>query len=260
MSIPSYKNIKIDRDGFIAIVSLNRPQVLNALNHELMCELAEALAAFDADEAVRVIILTGNEKAFAAGADIKEICDEGAVSILLKDKLATWDRIRFIKKPIIAAVSGFALGGGCELAMTCDIIIAAETAKFGQPEINIGVIPGAGGTQRLTLAAGKYKTMELILTGRIFRAAEALEMGLVNKVVPAEKLMEEALALAGEIAGKSPLAIRTAKEAVLKCFETTLAEGLNFERRSFYMLFASEDQKEGMKAFVEKRQASFVGR
>ncbi len=260
MSSVAYKNIKTEIDGQIAIVSLHRPQALNALNHELMQELSEALEGFDADDNVRVIILTGNERAFAAGADIKEMCDENAVSILLKDRLATWDRVKFIKKPIIAAVSGFALGGGCELAMTCDMIIASETAQFGQPEINIGVIPGAGGTQRLTLAVGKYKAMELILTGRAFTAHEALAIGLVNKVVPAEMLLDEAKSLAKEIAKKSPLAIRSAKESVLKCYETSLSEGLNFERKSFYMLFASEDQKEGMKAFMEKRPASFVGR
>jgi enoyl-CoA hydratase len=257
---PAYKNIKIEIEDYVATVSLNRPKVFNALNHELMAELSEALEGFDVNDSVRVIVLTGNERAFAAGADIKEMCDEGAVSILLKDRLATWDRVRYIKKPVIAAVSGFALGGGCELAMTCDMIIASETAKFGQPEINIGVIPGAGGTQRLTLAVGKYRAMEFILTGRMFTAQEALEIGLVNKVVPVEKLMDEARAIAQEIAKKSPLAIRTAKEAILKSYETTLGEGLNFERRSFYMLFASEDQKEGMKAFLEKRPANFTGR
>lgn len=256
----TYKNIKAEIEGEIGFAYLNRPQVLNALNHELMAELAEVLEEFDANEHIRVIIVTGNERAFAAGADIKEMCDEGAVSMLLKDRLATWDRVRFIKKPIIAAVSGFALGGGCELAMTCDIIIASENAQFGQPEINIGVIPGAGGTQRLTLAVGKYKAMELILTGRPFTAQEAQSIGLVNKVVPVELLLDEARAMAKEIAKKSPLAVRAAKEAVLKCYETTLAEGLNCERKSFYMLFASEDQKEGMKAFLEKRKATFVGR
>lgn len=259
MSTLTYKNIKTETEGQIAIVSLNRPQVLNALNHELMTELAEALEGFDRDDSVRVIILTGSERAFAAGADIKEMADEGAVSILLKDRLATWDRVRYIKKPIIAAVSGFALGGGCELAMTCDMIVASESAQFGQPEINIGVIPGAGGTQRLTLAVGKAKAMELILTGRPFTAQEAHCMGLINKVVPTEMLMDEVKALANEIAKKSPLAVRAAKESVLKAYETTLTEGLNFERKNFYMLFASEDQKEGMKAFMEKRPATFTG-
>ncbi len=260
MSTLAYKNIKIETEGQIAIVSLNRPKVLNALNHELMSELAEALEGFDSDDNIRAIILTGSDRAFAAGADITEMADEGAVSILLKDRLATWDRVRHIKKPIIAAVSGFALGGGCELAMTCDIIVASETAQFGQPEINIGVIPGAGGTQRLTHAVGKYKAMELILTGRPFTANEAASMGLVNKVVPVELLLDEAKSIAKEIAKKSPLAIRMAKESISKVFETSLTEGLNFERKSFYMLFASEDQKEGMKAFIEKRPASFSGR
>ena len=260
MSTLTYKNIKVEIDGQIAIVYLNRPQALNALNHELMSELADALEGFDADENVRVTILTGSERAFAAGADIKEMCDESAISILAKDRLATWDRVRYIKKPIIAAVSGFALGGGCQLAMTCDMIIASESAQFGQPEINIGVMPGAGGTQRLTLAVGKYKAMELILTGRPFTANEALAIGLVNKVVPVELLLDEAKTLAKEIAKKSPLAVRMAKEAVLKSYETSLTEGLNCERKSFYMLFASEDQKEGMKAFMEKRPATFVGR
>lgn len=260
MSTLTYKNIKTETEGQVAIVSLNRPTVLNALNHELMAELADCLEKYDADDSVRVIILTGSERAFAAGADIKEMCDEGAVSILLKDRLATWDRVRFIKKPIIAAVSGFALGGGCELAMTCDMIVASESAQFGQPEINIGVIPGAGGTQRLTWAVGKAKAMELILSGRPFTAQEACAMGLINKVVPTEMLMDEAKALAKEIAKKSPLAVRMAKESILKAYESTLTEGLNFERKSFYMLFASEDQKEGMKAFMEKRPATFTGR
>lgn len=256
----SFKNIKTETDGEIGIAILNRPQVLNALNNELMTELTTALEAFDADEKIRVIILTGGERAFAAGADIKEMCDETAVSIMLKDRLATWDRIRSIKKPIIAAVSGFALGGGCELTMMCDIILASETAQFGQPEINIGVIPGAGGTQRLTRAVGKYKAMELILTGRPFTAKEAHDMGLVNKVVPVELLLDEAKNLAREIAKKSPLAVRTAKESVNKTYEMSLTEGLNFERKSFYMLFDSADQKEGMKAFLEKRQPTFSGR
>ncbi|MBY0358095.1 MAG: enoyl-CoA hydratase/isomerase family protein [Candidatus Obscuribacterales bacterium] len=260
MSTLTYKNIKCETEGPLAIVTLNRPQALNALSTELMSELAVALEGYDADEKVRVIILTGSERAFAAGADIKEMCDEDAISIAAKDNLAVWDKVKFIKKPIIAAVSGFALGGGCELAMTCDMIIASETAQFGQPEINIGVMPGAGGTQRLTAAVGKYKAMELILSGRPFTAAEALSMGLVNKVVPAELLLDEAKALAKEIAKKSPLALRAAKEAILKSLELSMNEGLTFERKAFYSLFASQDQKEGMKAFMEKRQATFTGR
>ncbi len=256
----AYKNIRTATEGAIAIVTLNRPQVLNALNTELMTELADAMQAFDHDEHVRVIILTGGERAFAAGADIKEMAEESTVSMMLRDNLAIWDRIRFIKKPIIAAVSGFALGGGCELLMMCDIVVASETAQFGQPEINIGVIPGAGGTQRLTRVLGKYRSMEIILTGRPFSAKEAFDLGLVNKVVPVEVLLDEARAMATEIAKKSPLAVRLAKEAVLKTYEMTLNEGLQFERKSFYMLFDSKDQKEGMRAFMEKRPANFTGR
>lgn len=256
----TYKTILTEIEDNIAIIRLNRPKALNALSHELMGELVEALNEFDRDDKVRAIILTGNDRAFAAGADIKEMADENTVSIMLKDQFATWDRVRHCKKPIIAAVSGFALGGGCELAMTCDIIIAAESAQFGQPEINIGVIPGAGGTQRLTRAVGKYKAMEMILTGRPVTAAEALRIGLVNKVVANEILLDEARALAQEIAKKSPIAVRLAKEAILKVFDTSITEGLEFERKNFYMLFSSEDQKEGMKAFIEKRPAAFTGR
>ena len=260
----TYKNITTAREeagqAFIGIATLNRPSVLNALNHELMTELVAALQEFDQDETVRAIVITGSDRAFAAGADIKEMCDETTVSMMLKDRLATWDKIKNIKKPIIAAVSGFALGGGCELSMMCDIIIASETAQFGQPEINIGVIPGAGGTQRLTRVLGKYKAMELTLTGRPFSAKEALELGLVNKVLPVELYLEEAKAMAREIAAKSPIAVRLAKEAVLKSFDGTLDEGLTFERKNFYMLFSSEDQKEGMKAFMEKRKPVFKGK
>lgn len=260
MATGSFNNILASQEGTIGIVQLNRPKVLNALNTELMAELAAALEDFDRNENIRAIIITGGERAFAAGADIKEMAEESAVSMLLRDNLATWDKIRQIKKPIIAAVSGFALGGGCELAMMCDIIIASETAQFGQPEINIGVIPGAGGTQRLTRALGKYKAMELILTGRPLTASEALAAGLVVKVVPVELILDEAKILATEIAKKSPLAVRAAKQSILKTFEMTLNEGLDYERKAFYMLFASQDQKEGMKAFLEKRPATFVGR
>lgn len=256
----TYQNITTAVEDQIGIVTLNRPKVLNALNHELMGELVKALEAFDRDDAVRVIVLTGGERAFAAGADIKEMSEETTVSIMDKDQFSTWDRIKLIRKPIIAAVSGYALGGGCELVMNCDIIVASETAQFGQPEINLGVIPGAGGTQRLTRIVGKYKAMELILTGRPFTANEALQLGLVNKVAPVELFLEEAKSMAKEIAKKSPIAVKLAKEAIMKTFETTLNEGLQFERKNFYMLFSSEDQKEGMKAFMEKRQASFKGR
>jgi enoyl-CoA hydratase len=256
----TYKNILTAVEGQVGIVTLNRPKVLNALNHELMEELVSALATFEADENIRAIVLAGSERSFAAGADIKEMSEESSISIMLQDKFATWDKVRNTKKPIIAAVSGFAFGGGCELAMTCDMIIASETAQFGQPEINLGVIPGAGGTQRLTRAVGKVKAMEMILTGRPITAKEALAVGLVNKVVPVELFLEEAKALAKEIAKKSPIAVRLAKEAVMKTFDTSISEGLEFERKNFYALFASEDQKEGMKAFLEKRQANFVGR
>jgi enoyl-CoA hydratase len=256
----TYQNITTAVEDQIGIVTLNRPKVLNALNHELMDELVKALDAFDRDDNIRVIVLTGSERAFAAGADIKEMSDETTISIMDKDRFSTWDRIKNVKKPIIAAVSGYALGGGCELVMNCDIIIASETAQFGQPEINLGVIPGAGGTQRLTRIVGKYKAMELILTGRPFTACEAHQLGLVNKVAPVELFLDEAKAMAREIAKKSPIAVKLAKESIMKTFETTLNEGLQFERKNFYMLFSSEDQKEGMKAFMEKRQASFKGR
>jgi enoyl-CoA hydratase len=254
-----YQYIVVRKDEGYAVIQLNRPEALNALNIELMGELAEALETLDRDADVRCIVLTGNEKAFAAGADIKEMADATAIEMLIRDQFARWDRIRRIKKPLIAAVSGFALGGGCELAMSCDIIIASETAKFGQPEVNIGVMPGAGGTQRLTRAVGKYKSMEMVLTGRMITAEEAKEYGLVNKVVPVEYYLQEAKDLAQEVASKPPIAVRLAKEAVLKSFDTTIEGGLEFERKNFYLLFASEDQKEGMKAFVEKRKPRWKG-
>jgi enoyl-CoA hydratase len=246
-------------EGF-AVIRFNRPEVLNAINIRMMTELVTALEELDARPEIRCIVLTGDAKAFAAGADIHEMADATAVEMLLRDQFARWDRIRRIKTPIIAAVGGFALGGGCELAMACDIIIAAEGARFGQPEINIGVMPGAGGTQRLTRAVGKAKAMELVLTGRMISADEALRWGLVNCVVPAESLLDEACAWAREIAQKPPLAVRLAKEAVLKAFDTTIEGGLEYERKNFYLLFASEDQKEGMKAFAEKRKPVWKGK
>jgi enoyl-CoA hydratase len=247
-------------EGGVGLARLNRPKQLNALNSVLMEELAQALEAFDRDDAVRCIVITGNEKAFAAGADIKEMADASPVEMLLRDNIARWDRLRRIKKPIVAAVSGYCLGGGCEMAMACDMIIASESAQFGQPEINIGVIPGAGGTQRLTRAIGKSKAMERVLTGRTMSAREAEAAGLVSRVAPVESCLDEALKLAREIASKAPLAARFAKEAVNKVFETSLADGIEDERRWFYFLFATADQKEGMQAFIEKRPPEWKGK
>lgn len=256
----AYTTIIVTKEEEIAVVQLNRPDVLNALNMKLMEELVDALETLDADNDVRAIVLTGNEKSFAAGSDIREMADASALQMLLRDQFARWDRIRRIKKPLIAAVSGFALGGGNEIAMACDMIVASETAKFGQPEINIGVMPGAGGTQRLTRAVGKAKAMETVLTGRMLSADEALRWGLINKIVPVELYLVEAKNLAREIAAKPPVAVRLAKEAILKAFDTTIEGGLEFERKNFYMLFATEDQKEGMRAFVEKRKAEWKGK
>ena len=244
----------------VALVRLNRPKELNALNLQLMLELKHALQALDQNDEVRCIVLTGNERAFAAGADIKQMESRTAIDMLMIDQFETWDQIRKTKKPIIAAVSGFCLGGGCELAMTCDMIIASESAKFGQPEIKIGVMPGAGGTQRLTRAVGKALAMEMVLTGKFISAEQAFDAGLINRVVPEEVYLDEAFKLADEIALQSPVAVRLAKESVLKAFESGLQEGLYFERKNFYMCFASEDQKEGMKAFVEKRKPEFKGK
>ncbi|MEL6536370.1 MAG: enoyl-CoA hydratase-related protein [Bacteroidota bacterium] len=244
----------------VALVRLNRPKELNALNLQLMGELRDALKALDADDSVRAIVLTGNERAFAAGADIKQMAGKTAIDMLVVDQFSTWDQIKKTKKPLIAAVSGFALGGGCELSMTCDMIVASETAKFGQPEIKIGVMPGAGGTQRLTRAIGKARAMEMVLTGNFISAEEAERFGLVNKVVPVEVYLEEAVKLASTIATMSPLASQLAKEAVNRSYETHLDEGLHFERKNFYLLFASEDQTEGMNAFVEKRAPQFTGK
>jgi len=225
----------------------------------LMTELMDALAAFDADPAVGAMVITGDNRAFAAGADIREMADASAVEMFLRDQISIFDRILRIHKPVIAAVSGWCLGGGCELAMSCDMIVASENAKFGQPEINLGVIPGAGGTQRLTRAVGKALAMEMILNNRTLSAEEAERHGLVNRVVPAERYLDEALSLAAEIAARAPLAVRLGKEAINHAFEAFLADGLADERRSFYLLFASDDQKEGMAAFVEKRPPQWKG-
>jgi enoyl-CoA hydratase len=253
----SYQNIIVETKGRVGIIKLNRPNALNALNSALKAEVSQAIAAFEADANIGCMILTGSEKAFAAGADIKEMADKSYNDVLLGDFAGNWDAASRARKPIIAAVAGFALGGGCEVAMQCDIIIAAENAKFGQPEIKLGVIPGIGGTQRLTRAVGKSKAMDMVLTGRMMDAAEAERSGLVTRVVPVDKLMEEAMKMAETIASMGLPSVLLAKEAVNRSFETTLSEGVRFERRVFHSLFATEDQKEGMAAFIEKRPAKF---
>ncbi|HEY0070628.1 MAG TPA: enoyl-CoA hydratase-related protein [Chloroflexia bacterium] len=255
-----YSLIKLSQDGPVTIIQLNRPEVLNALNLQMMDEIIAALDALEADDTVRCVVLTGSERAFAAGADIKEMAGATTVDMMMRDQFAKWDRIRRFKKPIIAAVSGYALGGGNELAMLCDMIVASETAQFGQPEINIGVMPGAGGTQRLARAVGKSIAMDVVLTGRTLTAREALQFGLVNRVVPVEAYLKEAVKLAKTIAEKSPIAVQMAKDAVLKAFDTPIQEGLLHERKNFYMLFSTEDQKEGMAAFIEKRKPDFKGK
>ena len=255
-----YENVLVEKDEPIAIVTLHRPQQLNALSYDLVKDLCLALEELDRDGEIRAIIVTGGEKVFAAGADIKEMAARGPFDQRIQERLAYRDRINKISKPVIAAVSGFALGGGCELALSCDIIIASETARFGQPEVNLGIIPGSGGTQRLTRAVGKYRAMEVVLTGEFMSAAEAERFGLVNRVVPLELLLDEAKSMARKIAAKPALAIKAAKEAVLKSANTSPEEGLEFERKSFYLLFASEDRAEGMKAFLEKRKPVFKGR
>jgi len=257
----TYENILLTREGRVGIVTLNRPKALNALCDALIAELGQALDLLEADEGIGAIILTGSEKAFAAGADIKEMKDRGFMDVYLSDFITKgWERVASCRKPVVAAVAGFALGGGCEVVMMCDIVIAAENAKFGQPEITLGVIPGAGGTQRLTRALGKAKAMDLVLTGRMMTAEEAERCGLVSRVVPADKLMEEAKAVAGKVAAMSMPIAMIAKESVNRAFETSLAEGLRFERRLFHAAFATEDQKEGMAAFAEKRPAQFKHR
>ncbi len=247
-------------DGHVGVVTLNRPEVLNALSIELMDELISVMEAFDCDPNIRVIVMAGSEKAFAAGADIGDMAEASLLDMYERNNLARWVRIKAVRKPIIAAVSGFALGGGCELAMHCDIIVASESAQFGQPEINIGIIPGAGGTQRLTRAIGKFRAMEMILTGRFITAQEAYEAGLVSKVVAKEQFLVEAMRLAHQIATKPPIALKLAKEAVLAADEMPLSAALEYERKLLYSLFATQDQKEGMRAFIEKRKPKFEGK
>ncbi len=260
MTYPSFETILVETHGRVGLLRLNRPQALNALNAKLMEEVLAALGAFNADESIGAIVITGSEKAFAAGADIKEMQPLDYMDVYLADKFSPWDSLSRMRKPLIAAVSGFALGGGCELAMMCDFIIASDTAKFGQPEIKLGTIPGLGGTQRLTRAIGKAKAMELCLTGRLMDAQEAERAGLVARIVPADKLLDDALATAATIAAMSlPVAIM-AKECVNQAFESALSEGLRFERRVFHATFATQDQKEGMAAFVEKRKAAFTNK
>jgi enoyl-CoA hydratase len=256
-----YENILVERRGPVGIVRLNRPQALNALNAALIIELGQALDDFEGDEAVAAIVLTGNDKAFAAGADIKEMADKTYMQAYREDFITRgWGRVAQCRKPVIAAVAGFALGGGCEVAMMCDILIAAENARFGQPEINLGTMPGAGGTQRLPRFIGKAKAMDLCLTGRMMDAAEAERLGLVSRIVPADKLLDEAVAVAEKIAQLSQPIAMMVKESVNRAFETTLAEGVRFERRLFHSTFATEDQKEGMAAFIAKRKPAFRNR
>ena len=249
-----------ERDGHVAIVRINRPKVLNALNLELMEQLAELMEQFDADDDVRVVVLAGNDRAFAAGADIGDMAELDAEAMSKRDQFAQWERIKNVRTPIVAAVSGFALGGGCELMMHCDVIVASETARIGQPEINIGVMPGAGGTQRLTRAVGKALAMDIVLTGRFLTAAEAERHGLVSRVVPREHWYSEAVRVAHRMASLGPIALKNAKESVLNAEEQSLSDGLKRERRLFYDLFDTEDQTEGMTAFLEKRRPTFTGR
>ena len=256
----AYENILTETRGRVGVIRLNRPKALNALNRKLMEELAHAVDMFDGDTNIGCLLITGNEKAFAAGADIKEMAGNNYIDVFLDNFTGAWDHTAHARKPVVAAVAGFALGGGCELAMQCDLIIAADTAKFGQPEIKLGVIPGIGGTQRLTRAVGKAKAMDLILTGRMMDAEEAENSGLVARVVPAAALMDEAMKVAEAIAGMSLPSVLAAKETVNRAFESSLAEGVIFERRAFHALFATQDQKEGMNAFVEKRKPDWQNR
>ncbi len=255
-----YQNIIASRENHVGIIQLNRPKVLNALSFDLLGELVKALEEFDGEEEIRAIILTGNSNAFSAGADLKEIAEATSEDARVRERFRLWDRFKGVHKPIIAAVSGFAFGGGCELAMSCDIIVAEETARFGQPEVRVGVMPGAGGTQRLTLAVGKYKAMEMILTGSSISAREAERIGLVSRVVPDGFALEEAKRVAKEIAELPPIAVRSAKESISRVFEVSLTDGLQQERESFFQLLSTEDKTEGTKAFMEKRKPVYRGR
>ncbi|MHC5111652.1 MAG: enoyl-CoA hydratase-related protein [Planctomycetota bacterium] len=250
----------ISREGAVGVIRINRPKQLNALNLALMQQLVETLESFDVDDSIRAVVIAGNERAFAAGADITEMAGSTVVEQYKRNQFARWEKIKRFSKPLIAAISGFTLGGGCELMMHCDIVVASETARIGQPEVNIGVIPGAGGTQRLTRAVGKAVAMDVILSGRFLTAEEALAFGLVSRVAPVEHFFSDTMKLAQGLAEKPPLALQLAKESVLKAHEMSLADGLEYERKLFYMLFATEDQREGMQAFVEKRKAEFKGR
>jgi enoyl-CoA hydratase len=256
----TYTTILTETRRHVGIIQLNRPQAMNAFNLTMLREVFDAMEAFDRDGDIGAIVVTGNEKAFAAGADIKEMAEASFVQMLVEERVAVWDRIRSIRKPVIAAVSGWALGGGCEFTLSCDMVVASESAKFGQPEITIGVIPGAGGTQRLARLVGKHLAMEMVINNRTLTAAEAQQFGLVNRIVPVEGYLDAAVAFAEEIASRAPLAVRMAKDAVNAAFETTLSEGLNAEKRNFYSLFATDDQKEGMQAFMEKRQPDWKGK
>ena len=256
----TYTTVLTEIRGRVGIVTLNRPQAMNAFNITMLGEVFDALEAFDRDENIGALVVTGNEKAFAAGADIKEMADATPFQMITEARVDVWDRIRGIKKPVIAAVSGWALGGGCEFVLSCDMVIASESAKFGQPEITIGIIPGAGGTQRLARLVGKNLTMEMVINNRTLSAVEAQQFGLANRVVPVEGYLDAAVAFAEEIASRAPMAVRMAKDSVNAAFETTLTEGLKAEKRNFYPLFSTEDQKEGMQAFIEKRKPNWKGK
>ncbi len=258
--MPEEPLILTETRGRVGLVRINRPEAKNALNGVLLTALMDALAGYDQEDGIGGMVITGNEQVFAAGLDIKEVVDATTVSLLQYDPVALFDRIRRIRKPVIAAVSGWCLGGGCELSLSCDMIVASETARFGQPEINLGVIPGAGGTQRLARSVGKAIAMEMVLNNRILTAQEAFQFGLVNRLAPVDRYLDEALGLAAEIAARAPLAVRMGKEAINNAFETSLSDGLADERRSFHLLFSSEDQKEGMAAFVEKRKPRWKGK